>query len=67
MKKGFYSLAVLQRRLCDSNRRWLRFISDLADPSTDVKKLQKVTATVVENHRPYKGFNFFDNDDQKLF
>ena len=67
MKKGLYSMAPLQKLLFDSNRRYLRFISDLADPSAGVKKLQKVTETVVENHRPYKGFNFFDNDDQKLF
>jgi hypothetical protein len=26
-----------------------------------------VTTTVVENHRPYKGFNFFDSEDQKVF
>jgi hypothetical protein len=67
MKKGLYSMAPLQKLLFDSNRRYLRFISDLADPSAGVKNLQKVTATVVENRRPYKGFNFFDNDDQKLF
>ena len=67
MKKGIYSMAPLQKLLFDSNRRYPRFISDLADPSAGAKKLQKVTATVVENHRPYKGFNFFDNDDQKLF
>ena len=67
MKKGIYSMAPLQKLLFDSNRRYLRFISDLADPSAGVKKLQKVTATVVENQRAYKGFNFFDDDDQKLF
>ena len=67
MKKGIYSMAPLQKLLYDSNRRYLRFISDLADPSAGVKKLQKVTETVFENHRPYRGFNFFDDDDQKLF
>jgi hypothetical protein len=67
MKKGIYSIGPLQKLLFDSNRRYLQFLSDLADPSAGVKKLEKVTTTVVENHRPYKGFNFFDNDDQKVF
>jgi hypothetical protein len=67
MKKGIYSIGPLKKLLFDSNRRYLQFISDLADPSAGVKKLEKVTATVVENHRPYKGFNFFDGDDQKVF
>jgi hypothetical protein len=67
MKKGIYSIGPLQKLLFDSNRRYLKFISDLADPSAGAKKLEKVTTTVVENHRPYKGFNFFDGDDQKVF
>lgn len=67
MKKGLYSIGPLQKLLFDSNRRYLQFISDLADPSAGVKKLEKVTATVMENHRPYKGFNFFDSNDQKVF
>ncbi|NVM56327.1 MAG: MarR family transcriptional regulator [Candidatus Helarchaeota archaeon] len=67
MKKGLYSIGPLQKLLFDSNRRYLQFISDLTDPSAGVKKLEKVTATIVKNHRPYKGFNFFDSDDQKVF
>ncbi|BBO83769.1 hypothetical protein DSCO28_43350 [Desulfosarcina ovata subsp. sediminis] len=67
MKKGIYSIGALQKLLLDLNRRYLQFISDLTDPSAGVKKLEKVTTTVVENHRPYKGFNFFDNDDQEVF
>jgi hypothetical protein len=67
MKKGIYSIGPLQKLLFDSNRRYLQFISDLADPSAGFKKLEKVTTTVIENHRPYKGFNFFDSDDQKVF
>lgn len=67
MKKGIYSIGPLQKLLFNSNRRYLQFISDLVDPSAGVKKLDKVTTTVVENHRPYKGFNFFDSEDQKVF
>jgi len=67
MKKGLYSIGPLQQLLLASNRRYLQFISDLTDPSAGVKKLEKVTTTVMENHRPYKGFNFFDSDDQKVF
>ncbi|MBN1931374.1 MAG: MarR family transcriptional regulator [Desulfobacterales bacterium] len=67
MKKGLYSIGPLQKPLFDSNRRDLQFISDLTDPSVGVKKLEKVTTTIVKNHRPYKGFNFFDSYDQKVF
>jgi hypothetical protein len=66
MKKGIYSIGPLQKLLFESNRRYLRFISDLADPGAGFKKLEKVTTTVVENNRPYKGFNFFNSDDQKV-
>jgi hypothetical protein len=67
MKKGIYSLSSLAKLLCAANYRYLEFISDIDDPSLGIKILNKISKTVIENNRPYKGFNLFDDDDQKLF
>ncbi len=39
--------------------------SDL--PDVGVKKLHRISKTVVQGERPYIGFNLFDDDDQRLF
>ena len=35
--------------------------------TAEVKKLTKLSNRIVKNERPYKGFSFFSDDDQKLF
>ena len=67
MKKSIYSLSPLTKLLCAANGRYLEFISDIDDPSLGIKILNKISKTIIENNRPYKGFNMFDDDDQKLF
>ena len=67
MKKTIYSLGALQGLLLAANRRCLQFISDIADNSVGIKNLEKVSKSVEENSRSYKGFNFFNEDDQVLF
>lgn len=67
MKKNIYSLFPLTRLLKAANYRYLEFISAFPDPSNGVKKLNKISKTVASEERSYKGFNFFDEDDQKLF
>ena len=67
MKKGIYSLTPLAKLLSAANRRYLEFISDIDDNSVGLKILNKISKSVKENNRPYKGFNMFDNDDLKLF
>jgi hypothetical protein len=66
MKKSIYSLAPLQELLVASNRRYIEFISTFDDVSTGINTLNKVTKTAVKNDRPYKGFNFFNEDDLML-
>lgn len=67
MKKGIYSLSALSELMRAANRRYLAFISDIDDPSAGLKVLRKISKSVTENNRPYKGFNLFNNDDLKLF
>ncbi len=67
MKKGIYSLTALQEMLAASNRRYLQFISAFDDTSVGIGKLTRISKTVFESDRSYKGFNFFSEDDQILF
>jgi hypothetical protein len=67
MKKNIYSLSALKESLFAANRRYMQFISAIDDVSVGVSKLNAISNTVVVNNRSYKGFNFFDEDDQKLF
>lgn len=66
-KKGIYSLPALQGILHASNKRYLQHISDIDDDTAGIKKLDRISRTVIEKKRPYKGFNFFSKADQKLF
>ena len=66
MKKNIYSLFPLAGILKASNRRYLEYISTFDDPSQGLKKLNKVSEPVKKD-RSYKGFNFFSNDDRRLF
>lgn len=67
MKKSIYSLIDLVALLKASNRRYLEFISTFDDHTHGVKNLEKVSRTVDYNDRPYRGFNFYSDDDLKLF
>lgn len=67
LKKGIYSLIDLVAILNASNRRYLEFISTFDDYTDGVKNLQKVSRSVEYDDRTYKGFNFFSDDDLKLF
>lgn len=66
MKKNIYSLFPLIRLLKAANNRYLEFISTFPDPSGGIKKLNTVSQTVASGERTYRGFNFFDEADQKL-
>ena len=67
MKKGIYSLTPLRGLMRAANQRYLQFISAIEDINAGVKKLNKLTQRIVKNDRPYRGFSFFSDDDQKLF
>jgi hypothetical protein len=66
MRKSIYSLGPLREALVASNRRYLEFLSSIDDPHLGVDKLHKLTRTVQEGDRSYRGFNFFDEEHQQL-
>jgi predicted transcriptional regulator len=43
----------------------MEFISAIEDDGVGKDKLNKITAKVSQNDRTYKGFNFFDKDDEQ--
>jgi hypothetical protein len=67
MKKTIYSLGALREALSAANRRYLEFLSAIDDPRNGIDKLNRITRTVHEEARSYRGFNFFDRDDEALF
>jgi hypothetical protein len=67
MRKHIYSLGPLRELLLAANRRYLEFLSAIDDPSNGIDKLNKITRTVHQETRSYRGFNFFDQQDEALF
>ena len=67
MKKTIYSLGPLRELLLAANRRYLEFISTIGDQKVGIDKLNKISQPVAENDRRYRGFNFFDPNDEELF
>ena len=67
MKKSIYSLAPLRDLLLAANRRYLEFISAIQDDKARSDKLNRISQPVEENDRNYRGFNFFDPEDEELF
>ncbi len=67
MKKGIYSLVPLKNIVSRSNQRYLEFISTLDDNRVGSVNLNKISKNVTEKNHTYKGFNFFNDDDQQVF
>jgi hypothetical protein len=67
MLKTIYSLPALRELLVAANRHYLEFLPAIEDDRTGSDKLNKISRAVEENGRSYRGFNFFDDNDQELF
>lgn len=67
MKKTLYSLPALQEQMAAANQRYLKFLSAIETPEIGVAKLQKLTETVTDNQRRYKGFHLLTEEDAFLF
>jgi len=68
VRKTIYSLCPdVQALLGDANRRYLEFLGDLGDPHAGLKEIQKLSDSVEDNDRTYRGFNFFSRTDLRLF
>lgn len=63
MKKTLYSLAPLREVALAANRRYLDFLSDLADPSAGVGIVEDLALPAKEHAHSYRGFNLFLRED----
>ena len=50
-----------------ANRRYLEFISAIQDDTAGTDKLNQISQPTQVNQRSYRGFNFFDPEDEELF
>jgi len=66
VKKSIYSLFNLISVFKNACNRYLEFISSFDDPTDGLKKLDRVTESVTKNDKNYKGFNFFNKEDEKI-
>jgi hypothetical protein len=67
VRKSIYSLPDLVSIMKACNGRYLDFLATLTDPTPGVKALEKVTASVKEDDRSWRGFNIFSHDDWSVF
>src|SRR5262252_657100 len=67
MQKTIYSLPALRELLLAANRRYLQSLSAMEDNTAGTAKLNKISRKAEDAGRSYPGFNFFDDQDQKLF
>ena len=66
LKKTIYSLIDLRELLLGCNRRYLEFLSALADTSSGERDLVRLTEPQCEGERTIKGINFFARTEQRL-
>jgi hypothetical protein len=50
-----------------ANRRYLDFLSSLDDPTVAVETVNRLSEKTEDAGRRYRGFNFFFNEDVRLF
>jgi hypothetical protein len=67
LKKSIYSLHDLRQLAVAANRRYLEFLSGLEDPSVAIEAVRRVSENVEHEGRSYRGFNFFSDQDVRLF
>lgn len=68
MKKSLWSLPDLAQVMNRANQRYLEFISalDMKPYQVGAANLRRVSQTVTEGGRGYRGLNFFSAQDQQL-
>jgi hypothetical protein len=67
VRKSIYSLPDLASIMKACNARYLDFLATITDPTPGVKALEKVTESVKEDARSWRGFNIFSHDDWSVF
>ena len=64
MRKAIYSLSDLKDVMFACNRRYIDFLSAIDDPTNGSKKVKKISRSVREKGRSFRGFNLFNEEDE---
>ena len=65
-KKTIYSLAALRALLAAANGRYLEFVSAIEDRRAGGRRLRKLVRSVRQATRNYRGFHFFDEENERV-
>ena len=66
MRKTIYSLPDLAELMSACNRRYLDFLAAVDDPTNGIKKVNKISRSVKDSGRSYRGFNLFSAEDEAV-
>ena len=66
MRKTIYSLSDLKDVIFACNRRYIDFLSAIDDPTNGIKKVNKLSRSVREKGRSFRGFNLFNKEDEAV-
>jgi DNA-binding MarR family transcriptional regulator len=67
MRKTIYSLPELAKLMSACNRRYLEFLSAVDDPTNGIQQVNRISRSVKQAGRSYRGFNVFSVDDEAVF
>ena len=67
VRKTIHSLGIMRELMDASNKRYLRFLSNLEDHCQPRQDLDKISRSVKDDHnRSFRGFDLFRSDDLTL-
>ena len=67
LRKSLYSLPDLRKLMRAANARYLAYLATIDDPGAGLKDLDKLASPAKDNHRSFRGFNLFQQQDFQLF
>ena len=67
LRKSIYSLHALRQLMHAATQRYLAYIATIDDPDAPLKALHRMSRSVKQKGRSYRGFNLFLETDYRLF
>lgn len=67
VRKSIFSLPALATLMDACSHRYISFLAAVDDPTNGIRTINKVSRPVLQDGRSYRGFNLFDEEDEKVF
>ncbi len=67
LRKNIYSMKALRKLMEAANQRYLNYMASIDNPDSGQKACEKIAQPAKEKNRSYRGFNFLQEQDIKLF